>query len=41
MIRGTEEQPPFQEDKDRLNFLSRISNVSEGSEGEKPLLMKS
>jgi len=31
MIRGTEGQPLFQEGKDRLNFLSRISKVSEGT----------
>jgi hypothetical protein len=40
MIRGTEGQPLFQEEKDRLNFLSRISKVSEGLEGEKTLLTK-
>jgi REP element-mobilizing transposase RayT len=31
MIRATEGQPLFQEGKDRLNFLSRISKVSEGT----------
>ena len=35
MIRGTEGDVLFQEDKDRLNFLSRISKVSEGIGGEK------
>jgi hypothetical protein len=32
MIRGTEGQSLFQEEKDRLNFFSRISKVSEGLE---------
>jgi len=31
MIRATQGQPLFQEGKDRLNFLSRISKVSEGT----------
>ena len=31
MIRGTEGQLLFQEKRDRLNFLSRISKVSEGT----------
>ena len=31
MIRATQGQPLFQGGKDRLNFLSRISKVSEGT----------
>jgi len=40
MIRATEGQLLFQEKRDRLNLLSRVSKVSEGSEAEKTLLMK-
>jgi len=35
MIQAIQGQPLFQEHKDRLNFLSRISKVSEGIGGEK------
>jgi hypothetical protein len=40
MILATQGQPLFQEGKNRVNFLSRISKVSEGLEGERNLLMK-
>jgi len=40
MIRGTEGKPLFHQDKGHLNFLSRISKVSEGAGRERNPSMK-